>query len=110
MAQAFKRLGSDEVTVVEPLDRLLAMDEPFAGDEARARGRTPRGVPRSPELTDRERAVLRLLPGSLRRDEMAVALHVSVNTVKTQLGSVYAELGVSSRADAVTRARQLGLL
>jgi dihydrolipoamide dehydrogenase len=32
MAQAFKRLGSDEVTVVEGARRLLAREEPFAGD------------------------------------------------------------------------------
>ena len=36
MAQAFKRLGCDEVTVVEALDRLLANEEPFAGEELRA--------------------------------------------------------------------------
>jgi pyruvate/2-oxoglutarate dehydrogenase complex dihydrolipoamide dehydrogenase (E3) component len=36
MAQAFKRLGCDEVTVVEALDRLLANEEPFAGEEVRA--------------------------------------------------------------------------
>ena len=76
----------------------------------RTRGRTPRGVPRSPDLTDRERALLRLLPGPLRRDEIAAALHISVNTVKTHIGGLYTKLGVSSRADAVTRARQLGLL
>jgi dihydrolipoamide dehydrogenase len=33
MAQAFRRLGSDEVTVVEGSDRLLAREEPFAGEE-----------------------------------------------------------------------------
>jgi len=36
MAQAMRRLGSDEVTVVEGLDRLLPREEPFAGDEVRA--------------------------------------------------------------------------
>jgi dihydrolipoamide dehydrogenase len=36
MAQAFRRLGCDEVTVVEALDRLLAREEPFAGEEVRA--------------------------------------------------------------------------
>lgn len=35
MAQAFKRLGCDEVTVVEGSARLLAREEPFAGDELR---------------------------------------------------------------------------
>lgn len=36
LAQAFKRLGTEEVTVVEGADRLLAREEPFAGDEVRA--------------------------------------------------------------------------
>jgi pyruvate/2-oxoglutarate dehydrogenase complex dihydrolipoamide dehydrogenase (E3) component len=35
MAQAFKRLGSEQVTVVEGSDRLLAREEPFVGDELR---------------------------------------------------------------------------
>jgi pyruvate/2-oxoglutarate dehydrogenase complex dihydrolipoamide dehydrogenase (E3) component len=33
MAQAFRRLGSAEVTVIEAMPRLLAREEPFAGDE-----------------------------------------------------------------------------
>ena len=36
MAQAFKRLGSEEVTVIEGAPRLIAREEPFAGDELRA--------------------------------------------------------------------------
>jgi pyruvate/2-oxoglutarate dehydrogenase complex dihydrolipoamide dehydrogenase (E3) component len=36
MAQAYKRLGSDEVVVVEGAERLLAREEPFAGEELRA--------------------------------------------------------------------------
>jgi dihydrolipoamide dehydrogenase len=36
LAQAFKRLGSEEVTVVEGGPRLLGREEPFAGDEVRA--------------------------------------------------------------------------
>jgi dihydrolipoamide dehydrogenase len=35
MAQAFRRLGSDEVTLVEGADRLLAREEPFAGEQLR---------------------------------------------------------------------------
>jgi dihydrolipoamide dehydrogenase len=35
LAQAFKRLGAHEVTVVEAADRLVADLEPFAGDELR---------------------------------------------------------------------------
>jgi pyruvate/2-oxoglutarate dehydrogenase complex dihydrolipoamide dehydrogenase (E3) component len=36
LAQAFRRLGTEEVTVVEGGDRLLAREEPFAGEEVRA--------------------------------------------------------------------------
>jgi dihydrolipoamide dehydrogenase len=36
LAQAFRRLGSAEVTVVEGSDRLLAREEPFAGEQVRA--------------------------------------------------------------------------
>jgi len=36
MAQAFKRLGCEEVVILEGADRLLAREEPFAGEELRA--------------------------------------------------------------------------
>ncbi|MGH2556580.1 MAG: dihydrolipoyl dehydrogenase family protein [Actinomycetota bacterium] len=36
MAQCFKRLGSEEVTVIEGGPRLLSREEPFAGEEVRA--------------------------------------------------------------------------
>jgi dihydrolipoamide dehydrogenase len=36
LAQAFKRLGCEQVVVLEGADRLLAREEPFAGEELRA--------------------------------------------------------------------------
>jgi len=36
MAQAFKRLGSEDVVVLEGAERLLAREEPFAGEELQA--------------------------------------------------------------------------
>ena len=36
MAQAFRRLGSEQVTVIEGGPRLLGREEPFAGEEVRA--------------------------------------------------------------------------
>jgi pyruvate/2-oxoglutarate dehydrogenase complex dihydrolipoamide dehydrogenase (E3) component len=36
MAQAFRRLGADEVTLVEAAERLLPNEEPFAGDQVKA--------------------------------------------------------------------------
>jgi LuxR family transcriptional regulator, maltose regulon positive regulatory protein len=61
-------------------------------------------------LTDRELTVLRLLPTRLTTTEIGHELHVSVNTVRSQVQAVYRKLEVTTRADAVTRARELGLL
>ncbi len=36
MAQAFKRLGSEDVTLVEGTDSLLGREEPFAGEQVKA--------------------------------------------------------------------------
>jgi ATP/maltotriose-dependent transcriptional regulator MalT len=71
-----------------------------------------RGTPRQPAaiLTERELSVLRFLPSHLTYAEIARECLMSVNTVKTHLKSIYAKLGVSSRAATVERARLLGLL
>ena len=61
-------------------------------------------------LSERERDVLRLLPTLLPNTEIAGELFVSVNTVKTHVKSIYRKLDVSSRREAVARARQLRLL
>jgi LuxR family maltose regulon positive regulatory protein len=58
-------------------------------------------------------AELRLLPyfqTHLMHKEIAQRLFVSTNTVKTQTRTIYRKLDVTSRAGAVERARQLGLL
>ncbi len=62
------------------------------------------------ELSERELAVLRLLPYGLSRRKLAAQLFVSENTVKTHLTSIRRKLGVSGRGDVVERARELGLL
>ncbi len=61
-------------------------------------------------LTPRERAVLRLLPSHLSYGEMARELHISLNTVKSHLKSIYRKLDAPSRRDAVDRARDVGLI
>jgi len=61
-------------------------------------------------LSERERAVVRLLPTALSNPEIAAELLVTTNTVKTHLRSAYRKLGASGRRDAVARARALGLL
>ena len=62
------------------------------------------------QLTERELAVLRLLPTKLSQREIAVELYVSPNTVKTHTSAIYRKLGVSDRKSAVQVARDLRLL
>ena len=69
---------------------------------------TPRPLPEA--LSESELRVLSYLPTNLTTAEIARRLHVSRNTVKTHVGNLYAKLGTHRRADAVERARALGLL
>jgi LuxR family maltose regulon positive regulatory protein len=62
------------------------------------------------DLSPRELAVLRLMPSQLSLREIGDEMYVSFNTVKTHARNIYAKLRVSSRGDAVARARELRLL
>ena len=62
------------------------------------------------QLTDRELAVLRYLPTKLTQRDIAAALFVSMNTVKTHSNAVFRKLGVSDRKSAVQAARDRHLL
>jgi DNA-binding CsgD family transcriptional regulator len=77
-----------------------------------------RGVPRGARaatrdnphgLTAREMEILALLCEDLRNAEIAERLHRSVRTVDHHVESIYAKLGVDSRARAIETARQAGL-
>jgi LuxR family maltose regulon positive regulatory protein len=61
-------------------------------------------------LTAAEVRVLQLLPTHLSLGEIAEELHVSRNTVKTQVAATYRKLGAGTRTAAVERGRELGLL
>ncbi|WGX97364.1 LuxR family transcriptional regulator [Nocardioides sp. L-11A] len=57
----------------------------------------------SAPLSPREREVFRLLLEGVARAEIAERLGVSINTVKTQIRSLYAKLGVSSRGEVLQK-------
>ncbi|QUQ66209.1 LuxR C-terminal-related transcriptional regulator [Kutzneria sp. CA-103260] len=61
-------------------------------------------------LTDREHEVLRNMAALLSTEEIARAMFVSVNTVKTHIRGILRKLSVNRRNDAIRRARELGLL
>jgi DNA-binding NarL/FixJ family response regulator len=73
----------------------------------------PRHPPRTVgqgALSRRERDVIRLVAGGATNDEVAVALGVGRETVKTLLSRVFRKLGVSSRTEAVSAAYRHHLL
>lgn len=61
-------------------------------------------------LSVAERRVLGEMPSCLTMGEIAAALHLSRNTVKSHCTAIYRKLEVSSRSAAVSKARTLGLL
>jgi len=58
------------------------------------------GVPAA-RLSAREREILAYLRTPMTAEEIAAALFVSVNTVRTHQRSIYRKLGVNSRRDAI---------
>lgn len=61
-------------------------------------------------LTERELAILRLLPEPMTQRDLARSLFVTPNTLKTHLRAIYRKLGADSRESAVSRGQALGLL
>ena len=64
----------------------------------------------SEELSGAELRVVRYLPSNLKASEIAAELSVSTNTIRTHLRHIYSKLDAHGRAEAVARARELGLL
>jgi ATP/maltotriose-dependent transcriptional regulator MalT len=61
-------------------------------------------------LSERELEVLSILASGKTNSEAAQDLFVSVGTVKSHTGNIYRKLGARNRADALNRARSLGLI
>ena len=105
-------------TVEEDLERISGADlltDRFATVRRQLRLQQPAVVRRDferivEELTDRETAILNLLPGEMTQREIGAALHMSFNTVKSYNRQIYRKLGVSSRDEAVEAAKAHGLL
>jgi LuxR family maltose regulon positive regulatory protein len=67
-------------------------------------------APGASSLTAAELRVLPMLASHLSFPEIGAAMFLSPHTVKSQAMSIYRKLGASSRHQAVTRSRELGLL
>jgi LuxR family transcriptional regulator, maltose regulon positive regulatory protein len=71
----------------------------------------PADVPRVDRaLSEKELEVLRHLSALLTTEEIAAAMFISVNTVKTHISSILRKLSVSRRNEAIRRARELKIV
>lgn len=87
------------------------------GDEtpisAYPRGRKEQATSAAPlvePLTERETEVFELLASGRTNREIAADLYVTVGTIKAHTSNIYAKLQARNRAEALARARELGLL
>ena len=84
-----------------------------AMDTPAATARTMRSTTTAPlddPLSERELEVLAVLASGRTTAEAARDLFVSVGTVKSHTANIYRKLGARNRAEAIARARELGLL
>lgn len=95
---------------VDPARDPGALRSAIAALPASRQGRAAGDADGAVDLSERELDVLRALSGSGSLRDVADGLRVSHNTVKTHARTLYAKLGVASRAEAVARGRDLGLL
>lgn len=98
----------------EPDDVLAAIRQVARGDlvlsgRVAGAGSAPVATSELPELTEREREVLDLVARGASTEGIARELFLSTKTVRNRLSQLYAKLGVTSRAEAVVRAREGGL-
>ncbi len=103
-AREIASTGEARPAVVERLEALEARLGRGAVRTARARGAL------AEQLTDRELTILRALQGPLSVRQIGSEMYLSINTVKGYAKSLYRKLGVATRADAVRRGRELGLI
>lgn len=105
--QARGASSEDVARLLAALDRDVPAAIPSAARSPLGPPPTP-GAPTEP-LTEREQEVLRLMAVGQSNPEIARALYVEVNTVKTHVKNLYSKLGVHSRVQAAQRAQELGL-
>jgi LuxR family maltose regulon positive regulatory protein len=89
--------------------RLLAQFP--AGEEAQAPAPQHQLTPTLVEpLSKRELEVMQLIAAGQSNAEIAQSLYISVGTVKNHAKNIYSKLNVHSRAQAIARTRELGLI
>jgi integral membrane sensor domain MASE1/DNA-binding CsgD family transcriptional regulator len=106
-ARALIREIDDMLTRRPSPGTLVGEAEALRAQLAKARGSR---IPGESALTAAELRLLPPLSTHLSVPEIAAEMFLSPATIRTQVSSIYRKLGVSSRGQAVTQARKLGLL
>ena len=113
-AQGYLLKDDEEDAILDAVDCLLLGQSPISPSIAvhlirRFRQLVPNRQEMHP-LSDRELEVLQLATKGLSYRETAALMGVSINTVGTFTKRIYTKLAVSSRAEAIFEARQMGLM
>ncbi|MGC1510890.1 helix-turn-helix domain-containing protein, partial [Ketobacter sp.] len=111
-APGYRRLFLDEGAALIPLLRILVKEGKRGWWEVAliAKGRQSSSKGLVEPLTTREQEVLDLIAQGLSNQSIADHLHIAMATTKAHLRNIYEKLAVSSRTQAVAKARELGLL
>ncbi|AKA02426.1 LuxR family transcriptional regulator [Streptomyces noursei ZPM] len=100
IAEAVRVVAAGETILFPAALRRMVAARPLGSAEA---------LPRA-ALTGREEEVLRLMATGLSNPEIAQALTVTLETVKTHVGNVLTKLGAQNRTHAVVIAYESGLV
>ena len=98
--------NGDSSDLVSYLDRLMGSYPPHQSTQAKPGPRSPIAEP----LSIRESEILTLIAQGRSNKEIARALSMSPETVKTHMKHIFIKLNVERRAQAVSRAQSLGLV
>lgn len=111
-ARGYVLKGADQTEMLRVI-RAVAQGEALFGKPIAARLMTFFAAPRPPqvfpELTEREREVLKLIAQGYNNVDIARELVISVKTVRNHVSNIFSKLQVAGRAQAIIRARDAGL-
>jgi DNA-binding CsgD family transcriptional regulator len=100
----------EEAGAHEPVEALTVAGLIIAAADEAAAESLAAAIARAASITKAEERVLRYLPTQMNFAVIADKLGISRSAAKDRAERAYKKLGVHNRAEAVSRARELGLI